>query len=140
MPEFFAGTAAGRFEKLNTNQPDAFIDSPFYLLPGIYIRDTLACVHLALSHDYANCLFRREDYRYIRKVIDHTENGAAPLRYVRTYVRTCNVCTCGETTNRENRAENSFRQPGTVQSTFDGVESIMKLRSIFRDKQATDYF
>lgn len=30
------------FEKLNTNQPDAFIDSPFYLLSSIYIRDILA--------------------------------------------------------------------------------------------------
>ena len=26
------------FEKLNMNQPDAFIDSPFYLLTSIYIR------------------------------------------------------------------------------------------------------
>lgn len=87
----------------------------------------LACVYLALSHDYAMCLFRREDYRYIRKVIDHTETARLHGARYDTYVR------AAEKTNRENRAENPFRQPGTVQNVrlTCVVESIIKLGQYF---------
>lgn len=52
------------FEKLNMNQPDAFIDSPFYLLTSNYIRNILY-IYILFSYDYAN--YFDEDYRIHQK-------------------------------------------------------------------------
>ena len=76
------------FEKLNTNQPDAFIDSPFYLLSSIYIRDILA--YTSRFRSTTRIIRFDKDYRYVRKVIDYVYDACSVTIHV--------------TTNHENRA------------------------------------
>lgn len=86
------------FEKLNTNQPDAFIDSPFYLLSSIYVRDILA--YTSRFRPTTRIIRFDKDYRYVGKVIDYTYTGTvhAPLRYTQQQTmkieHECFVSTC----------------------------------------------